>query len=296
MSKSLYCLSGRLGISKGMDTLAINSVNEDNDGEIPESSNHDWIIDISTLLSEQLGKQMPMMATYRVKGIQLSLRNVNDANDNNYALNYGGSFQWYVPTKHRIDALQYAREYAREIGDGQTAGTGEPYANYQGQKYYRGLRFNWDADDQVFGAFRDNTGLLNGTEWDLFSMLNGYNLVIGGTPSGEGYVSSGGAGTALWSTRTGVEAVDSVYFNVNYKNATFVDIPIDADLSRNQWDFDPSFQDWSIDAGAMNHFPVLGGLLHVSGFHSNTDNPRFGEVEDDYYLQCTVIVEGWEEF
>ena len=114
MSKSLYCLSGRLGVTNGMDTLAIDMVTEDDDGEIPAGDNHDWIIDISTLLSEQLGKQMPMMATYRVKGIQMSLRNVNNTNDNNYALAYGGSVEWYVPTMHRI-CLLYTSPSPRDL-------------------------------------------------------------------------------------------------------------------------------------------------------------------------------------
>lgn len=297
MSKSLYCLSGRLGVTNGMDTLAIDMVTEDDDGEIPAGDNHDWIIDISTLLSEQLGKQMPMMATYRVKGIQMSLRNVNNTNDNNYALAYGGSVEWYVPTMHRIDALQYAREFARERGAADSAGLGSPYQKYQGQKYYKGLRFNWDADGQVHGAVNDEIGSLSGTEWDLYNMLNGYNLVLAGTPTGEGYLSDGSGGAALWNTRTGVAEVDSLYFNVAYTNQQFVDKPPDLDGNlRNDTIFAPSFQDWSFEAGANNHLPVLGGLLHVTGFHSNTDNPRFGEVEDDYYIQCTVIVEGWEEF
>lgn len=294
MSKSLYCLSGRLGITNGMDTAAIDSVNEDNDGEVPASSNHDWIVDISTLLSEQLGKQMPQMATYRVKGIQMSLRNVNDLNDNNYALAYGGSVEWYVPTAHRIDALQYAREFARERGAADSAGLGAPYQSYQGQKYYKGLRFNWDADGQVHGAMNDETGLLGGYEWDLYNMFNGYNLVLGGTPAGEGYISSGDGGSALWNTRVGVGEVDSLYFNIAYTNSILNDEAVEE--GRNDWSFAPSFQDWSVDAGANNHFPILGGLLHVTGFHSNTDNPRLLEVEDDYYIQMTVIVEGWEEF
>lgn len=277
-----------------MDTAAINMITEDNDGEIPASDNHDWVIDISTLLSEQLGKQMPMMATYRVKGIQMSLRNVNNDNDNNYALAYGGSVEWYVPTAHRIDALQYARDFARDDRIRYTSAADEPFAAYSGSKHYKGLRFNWEADSQVLSGFDDNATALPGQEWSMFNMFNGYNLVISGTPAGEGYTDDGTQGAALWNTRVGVAEVDSLYFNIAYTNSIFNDMPIEE--SRNTWSFSPSFQDWSFDAGANNHLPVLGGLMHVSGFHSNTDNPRLGEVEDEYYIQCTVIVEGWEEF
>ena len=122
-----------------MDTGGPDSVNEDNDGEIPGSTGYDWVVDISHLLSEQLGKQMPMMATYRVKGMHLSLRNVNDVADNDASLAIGGIVNWYSPTKHRIDALQHARTYKRHAAiDGGTS-TSDPFGAWSDDKKYKGL-------------------------------------------------------------------------------------------------------------------------------------------------------------
>lgn len=281
-----------------MDTTAVDDVDEDNDGEIPTSTNYNWIVDISHLLSEQLGKQMSMMATYRVKGLHLSLRNVNDTVDNDSSLAIGGTVNWYSPTKHRIDALQYTRKYMAEkiAMSNQTA---SPFAFMPDDKKYKGLRFNWSDDtDSVAGAILDESTVLAGSEYSLKELFDHYNQAIGGLPSESGYDSAGGPGDALWNTRTGVDEVDSLYWNAAYTNrildksgATFTPGMVGEDAD--SYFFAPSFQtyDWQSDT---NHLAVLGGLMHVKAFHSNTDTA--GVTEDDYYIQCTVMVEGWEEF
>lgn len=287
-SKTLYCLAGRLGVTQGMDTQALDSVNEDNDGEIPESSNYDWKVDISHLLSEQLGKQMPMMATYRVKGVHLSLRNVNDTVDNDASLAIGGTINWYSPTKHRIDALQYTRKFMQDKFGG-INNVDSPFGAWANDKKYRGLRFNWNADnDGVNGAILDESTVLAGTEYSLYEIFDHYNQAIGGFPSEEGYDSAGSPGDALWNTRTGLDEVDSLYWNIAYTNR------IQTSSFNDDGEYNaPSFQTFDFFA-PNNHLSVLGGLMHVHAFHSNTDTA--GLVEDDYYIQCTIMVEGWEEF
>ena len=52
-SKTLYSLSGRLGITDHMDTSTVDFVQEDADGNPSEFA---YVVDISGLLSEQLGK------------------------------------------------------------------------------------------------------------------------------------------------------------------------------------------------------------------------------------------------
>lgn len=280
-----------------MDTGAVDKVEESADGDAPTTYN--WIVDISRLLSEQLGKQMPMTATYRVKGIHLSLRNVNNTNDNNYALAIGGTVGWYSPTKHRVDAIQYAREYMRDLNAGLRSDVDSPFAPYASQKMYRGLRFNWDASGQVRADNEDETSALPGDDWTMYNMLHYYNLAKGGTPALEGYESDGSVGSALWNTRTGTSETDSLYWNTSYQNSMLQDVGdvvtsgIDQGID---WIFSPQTNPWDWDAGAGNHIPVLGGLMEIKGIHTNTDNPRFGDVNDEYYLQCTIIVEGWEEF
>ncbi|AXH76826.1 MAG: hypothetical protein [Cressdnaviricota sp.] len=67
------------------------------------------LVDLSKLLSVKLGRQMPMTATYRLKGFQIGLRNVDDADDNDRSAFMGGTVFYHSPTKHKIDALQAAR-------------------------------------------------------------------------------------------------------------------------------------------------------------------------------------------
>ena len=274
-----------------MDTNGPDSVNEDNDGEIPSSTGYDWVVDISHLLSEQLGKQMPMMATYRVKGMHLSLRNVNDTVDNDAALAIGGIVNWYSPTKHRIDALQHARTYKRMTVDSATPAA-SPFGFWSDDKKYTGLRFNWSADtDAIAGAIADDTSLLTGTYFSLTQIFDHYNQAIGGDPINYGYDSSGGEGDALWNTRTGLAEYDTLYWNAAYTNRGYQNT---STLGADDDIWFPSFQTWDFQCNDGNHLPVLGGLLKVGAIHSNTD--MAGLIEDDYYIQCTIMVEGWEEF
>ena len=284
MTTSIYAVAGRLGISAGMDTSEQDTVTEDDDGDLSLN----YIVDLSHCLSEQLGKQMPMMATYRVLGFGISLRNVDDLNDNDYGAAFGGTVNWFVPTKHRINALQYAREYKRAL---QPTTSNDPFGPWANDKKYRGLRFNWAFDtDGVEGAIADSTADMSEVDFNLKDLLDRYNQALGGIPSEEGYDSSGGTGDALWVTRTGYDNVDSVYWNCHYRNSAFVDSTI------NSWSFQPESGPWEHRAPAGGHYPVLGGLLKVQVAHSNTDNPRAAEVEDDYNLQFHCLIAGWEEF
>lgn len=273
-------------------------IEEDDDGN---PSTQRWVVDISRLLSEQLGKQMSMTATYRVKGIHLSLRNVDNSNDNNYGLAAGGTVEWYSPTKHRIDAIQYAREYMRDLNAGLRSDEASPFAPYADQKAYKGLRFNWDGPGQVRADLEDETSILPGDYWTLYNILHYYNRAKGGNPSEEGYLSDGTMGSALWNTRTGTSETDSLYWNTHYRNWATLDVGSITSLINgldSGVDFlhQPETNPWDWNAGADNHLPVLGGLMVFNYEHSSTDNPRAGEVHDEYYVQASIIVEGWEEF
>jgi hypothetical protein len=237
---------------------------------------------------------MPMMATYRVKGVQIGLRNVNDLNDNNYGLACGGRINWYSPTKHRVDALQHARAYKRKIAAmASKDAITDPFGMWTEEKMYKGIRFNFNnTDDEVDGALDDDTTIMFGDEFSMFEILSHYNTAIGGTPTMEGYEEAGGAGDALWATRTGVSQFDTLYWNAYYRNSAYQD----GTGFENAFIFQPEVSGFEYQAGANNHLAVLGGLLRVSFAHTNTDNPRAGDVNDNYYLQCSIQVEGWEEF
>ncbi len=288
MTTNIYAVAGRLGITNGMDTSEADVVTEDGGGTL--STN--YIVDLSHCMSEQLGKQLPMMATYRVLGFHISLRNQDDALDNNYGLAVGGRIDWFCPTKHRVNALQYAREYKRVRGAAMPNDQHDPFSFWTDDKKYSGLRFNWAYDsDGIEGAMEDDTSAMTEAEFNLADLFSKYNEALGGTPGEEGYDSGGGTGDALWETRTGWNNRESLYWNAYYRNSAFIDNAV-----TNSWSFEPETGPWDNTAPVGTHYPVLGGLLKVAVSHSNTDNPRAADVNDDYFLQFGCLVAGWEEF
>lgn len=288
-SKTLYMVSGRLGVTGGMDTSASDNVQEDADGN-PSSTR--YVIDISRLMSENLGRQMPQMATYRIKTVSLSLRNKDDTNDNNYGLAVGGRFRWYSPTSHRINALQYAREYKREHLS-LPSDADDPFAPWANDRKYKGLRFNWQEDsDGVAGATPDDTSLLAGTEFSMYEIFDHYNQVIGGLPAESGYDSADGIGDALWDTRIGLDKTDNLFWNAYYRNSAYQD----GTGFENAFIFQPEVGPWEYTTPADTHLSAMGGLVVVTVEHTNTENPRAGDVNDNYYVQCSIGIEGWSEF
>ena len=274
---------GFRGVGSDGDT---GQIDEDNDGEFPNNT-YRYIVDLPLLLSEQLGKQLSQMATYRVNYIQMDLRNVNDQLDNDNSIAIGGTVRWYTPTAHRVDALQYAREYKRESTGGAVAST-DPWGYYTNDSDYKGLRFTWDADSQLDAtATTDDTVILSGQYFSMQEMFDHYNRTINGTPEGEGRDTSG-EGQALWNTRVGLDEYDTHYWVTSFVNAELKDgLVNDESISA------PRSTPWSW-ASDQFHLPVLGGLMEIEAVHCSTDAP--GLIEDEYYLQVTIGVTGWDEF
>jgi len=164
----------------------------------------------------------------------------------------------------------------------------DPFGPWSNDKKYTGLRFNWVADnDSVSATTPDNTTVLAGTEFSLAEIFDHYNQSIAGYPSEQGYDAAGSAGDALWNTRTGFQEYDTLYFQTMFRNRTNTGTA--ATVAHHNPESVPF--DWSSDS---NHLPVLGGLMNIIGLQTNTDSA--GILEDEFYIQCTVMVEGWEEF
>jgi len=272
-----------------MDSSTADYVEESGDGAI---SGPNFVVDLSHLLSQKLGRQLPMMATYRVKGFRLSLENVDNANDNNYGLAIGGAIEWYPPTQKRVDALQYARQYKRDMRSTLSGDITDPFAPFTSGKDYSGLRFNWSEDsDGVYGAINDGSTVMSGNEFSMYEIFDHYNEAIGGNPADEGHGGGAAAGDALWETRVGEGMTDSVSWECSYRNSAYQD----GLLEENSWSFEPESNPYELML-AGNHFDMLGGLFVVKCKHTNTDNPRNLDVNDEYHLRLTVFVEGWEGF
>ena len=73
------------------------------------------VIDLSEALGYRLGKQIPQTANFRVNYLSISLRNVDDGSDNDGPQYFAGDFEWYTPTKHRVDAVQAWRQLEKRL-------------------------------------------------------------------------------------------------------------------------------------------------------------------------------------
>ena len=121
MTKDVIWLSGLVGqgdptVGKGMSWTTLDGesglsfdgqIDADADGVY--TSNNNIIVDLSDMCSQIVGRQCPMTANYRVTGIHMSMRNVDDANDNNTSTVLQGVVAWRKPTSHLIDAVQAHR-------------------------------------------------------------------------------------------------------------------------------------------------------------------------------------------
>jgi len=280
----MHMIYGTMGGTPGFYTNQ-QQLTEDNDG-VFVSTYAKGVIDLTHILSRALGKQLSQYATYRVSYIQMQLRNVDDAIDNDSAAFFGGNIRWYVPTKHRINALQLARTYIRHAHEGTVSA--DPFAEFGTDKKYKGVRFNWDADDQISDATPDETAGMTGDDFSMSQVFNAYNDMISGTPGGEGYNTSG-EGQALWERRLADPITNGLQWVTGLRNRGITNNSLD-DFEM----FSPQSQPWTWTAPAGQTVPVLGGLLLVNLTHGNTDAP--GVVEDEYELLVNIGIEGWEEF
>jgi len=295
MSQNIHLISGRMGVTDGFYSPA-NAITEDNDGEF---TGYFGLIDLTYILSNKLGKQLSQMANYRVSFVQIDLRNVNNAVDNDASLTAGGVIRWVAPTKHRINALQYCREYKQNLGHSIVT-QGDQFAPWDDDNRYRGIRFNWSADSQLGSTgTTDDTTALSGTYFDFATVFEEYNQIIQGTPAQQGRPTSG-EGEAMWSSRTGHDLDanhdHALYWVTSYRNrfqhqegATYTPSLVGDDA----WIHGSDSRPYQLDLG-NRHIQVLGGLLELDVVHTNTDTA--GILEDEFYIQVTLGVEGWEEF
>lgn len=244
------------------------TIDADADGFYTQSNK--ILVDLTDALSSRLGRQMSMMSTYRVSSITVQLLNQDAGiNDNESGLSVSGAIEWWSPTKHRIDAMQMARQL--EIASESTVIDADSFL-LSTDRDYSGIRFNWDADGQVNYPTGESFNALVGAEWDLHELFGIYNNTL---PPNS-------ASNALWgSGRTGY--VSDMGFTCSYVNNTDVD---GTAVSGHNPQSRPFQFNGNID--------VLAGLLAIDFTHSSTDSP-VNTVDDDYLVQVTIGVEGWSD-
>lgn len=291
-SKNLHCVgtivandmedSAYSGACWVIDTPVGSNISPDADGAM--GSTQYILVDLSYMLSEKLGRQMPMTATYRVKGIQIGLRNVDDTDDNDRGAFFAGTMFWHSPTKHKIDALQAARFVERHNELDQVDGDSIFFGS-TAQNDYSGFRFNWNEDNQIAHPTGEAIGAIAGNsrdEWNIQDTLVGYSYGALAHGSEE-------RTNQLWGRRTGVS--DEMQWSAQILNALHEDSVVTSTALLEK----PERNDFVAPIPANNHLELLGGLLLISVAQSNSI-PNGDVSPDDYDIQVSLQVEGWEKW
>jgi len=221
-----------------------------------------------------------MMSTYKIDYISIHLVNSDGGLDNDSAANFGGRIHWWTPSKHRIDAMQLARatEKAVESSDIDL----DSYL-LNTQKSYKGMRFNWNSDDQVAKATAEGFSALSGTEWDLEELFTLYSTMLGEGEETNLLWSSGRCG---YPNQLGWTAT---YSNRSDANIYTAAVPPEVSVAQQMAprDFPFVLNNANIEA--------LGGLLWIDVESSTTDDIA-STSDDDYHVLVTVGVSGWSDF
>ena len=113
-------------------------IDGDNDGGMIPTPN--YLVDLSKVASNALGKQASMMATYKIHSVTIGIRPVDDATDNAEGAVFAGNHYYVLATEHGKTALQLARRTEKEIEKSEFDGDSFFLST---DKDYRGFRYNW---------------------------------------------------------------------------------------------------------------------------------------------------------
>ena len=250
-------------------------LDQDADGVIEPTKS--VICDLSEMLSYRLGKQIPMTANFRINYLKVSLRNVNDGNDNDGPNYFAGDWEWYTPTAHRIDAVQAWRGLERRLEEDEV-----DIGLMQGKvdDEYKGFRFGWNHSNTIKHATPGAPAELpNG--YALTQMLSVYNDALDndGAPT---------RGRSLWDRKVGRSS--HLGWSAVCENGFFQDVP--GPVNEN---YDTAFirdGEWTAPHG--HAIEVLGGLLVLNITHSSVDNVQ--NIDDNFHLQIDIGVSGWSSW
>lgn len=269
--QAIHIVGGTTDISPGVkfiDGGTNSDIDIDADGVMSGGNITKIVIDLSECLGYRLGKQIPMTANFRVNYLRFGLRNVDDANDNDGPNYFAGDWEWYAPTKHRIDALQAWRSLERRMEEDET-----DQGLMQGtpSDEYRGFRFGWyNASDVSTATAGAPPELANG--YAITTMISEYN----GAMDNDGNPTKTGA---IWDRKVGRSSHLGTHAVAN--NNT--------DDNQNAM-----IQDGVWIAPSGHCIEVVGGLLVLNITHSSPDTAQI--VDDDFQVYVDVGVSGWSSW
>jgi len=270
--QALHVVGGTVGVSPGMifnDGGSNNNIDIDADGVMGDTTR--IVLDLSEMLGYRLGKQISMTANFRVNYLRFGLRNVNDTNDNDGPNYFAGDWEWYSPTKHRVDAVQAWRGLEKRMEEDETH-TG--LLGSTPQDIYTGFRF----------GFLTDTDITHPTAGAPAELANGYSLVDM-LASYNGAMENDGLPTRtrnIWDRKVGRSNHMGTHAVCNngdgqIGSTTFTDI-----------------QDGVWTAPSGHCLEVLGGLLVLNITQSSLNTPQL--IDDDFEVYLEVGISGWSSW
>lgn len=190
--------AGVLGIHDGWywtrDAPTSNDIDADNDSVMAPIPN--YLLDLSKIASNALGRQAPMMASYKLHSIRIGIRPVDDVTDNEQATTFAGRHMYRLATDHMKTALQLARS-TEKAHEETTTGTEAVFLSAHDR--YSGFRYNWSntPDDDMVEHATYSTQL--NRPWNLEDISSMYDYMT--APSEENALFNGrapGVCSAIW--------------------------------------------------------------------------------------------------
>jgi len=235
-------------------------IDADDDGVM--SYAHGGLLDLSHIASQILGQQVAQSSNFTIHSINLGLKNVDDSYDNDEGNWFAGTFRWYYPTQHRLEAMKLARS-AEKYSEGDEIDGDSFFLRTDND--YRGLRVGWMPNDgsgvanQVAFNTSEDFSALAGSEWNLTEIFQIYNQMHPATKA-----------NSLWGGRAGDKTCKLAWTAANASGVGVGDAPaIKTDFQSN-----------------MMSAKCLAGLLYFTVVDSGGDES--GSSDDDYQVTVSV--------
>lgn len=248
--------AGTIGFDDGFywteNAPSSNTIDGDNDSVMVPTPN--YLVDLSKIASNALGRQCSMMASYKLHSVKIGIRPVDDSVDNVEGGVFAGNHFYVLATEHGKTALQLARRTEREIE--KSALDGDSFF-LSTDKDYAGFRYNWFPGSQHRVVnHTTNCGLPNlDQEWNLREISVYYDQMTQPDES-----------NALFNGRA--PGISAVMWNCGWNSKPFG--AMGAGLGD------------CVNEMHLDILPLLAGAVRYS--HGNEP----GTIDDDYFVEIEV--------
>lgn len=236
---------------------AYGDIDIDNDGVMGQSWHHAFVVDLSEVASKVLGRQISMNKSVTLHGLQVGIRPVDDAFDNDESAFFAGGIFFHPATAHKMKALSMARKLEKAI-EGSEVDADSFFLSTE--KDYAGLRYGWNNLNGLSQIRHQTAGWPQGGYYNLDSIFGAYNQMTESCQT-----------NALWGGRAG-EAMGTQWIAALASGIGVGDSPPPGGTSA----------DWHSPSLRHEILPLLyGNVVYSSGDED-------GAVDDDYIITITV--------